>query len=149
MIKIGRAQAFIDDLRRVQRADKPRFEVFLGPGATPSDLRGVHPIAWRAISGHSGTVRPTQQAMGYREIGNDEAPILWHGTALLTSRELRSTGSFREVVFRVAGLTLSSHHATRSWQTTQAITFRNRFSMRRATFRLMLSRRGHREKCST
>ena len=49
--------------------------------ATPSDLQGFDPYAWRAILGHSGDNVPTQEAMNWRAIGDGEAPVLWHGTA--------------------------------------------------------------------
>ena len=78
---IGRPQSFINDFRRSQQANKPRVEVFLVPGATPGDLKGSKPLAWRAIQGHSGDQAVDPEAMGWPLITEDEAPNLWHGTA--------------------------------------------------------------------
>ena len=49
--KLSDTQRFIDGLRRSQQVNKPRLEIFLVPGATPSDLKGFNPYAWRAIHG--------------------------------------------------------------------------------------------------
>ena len=73
-------QNFLNDFRRAQDPKKPRFEIYLVPGATPGDLQGTRPLAWRAIQGHSGKSKPDQESIGWRIIGNSEAPELWHGT---------------------------------------------------------------------
>ena len=52
--RIADLHNFILDFRRAQQSGKPRFEIFLEPGATPRDLNGSEPHAWRAIQGHSG-----------------------------------------------------------------------------------------------
>ena len=51
------------------------------PGATPGDLKGSTPLAWRAIQGHSGGRAVDPDAMGWRLITEEDAPHLWHGTA--------------------------------------------------------------------
>ena len=48
---LSETQTSIDDLRRAQERYKPRYEIFLVPGATPNDLKGYDPYAWRAIQG--------------------------------------------------------------------------------------------------
>ena len=85
-------QTFLDDFRRGQESRKPRFEVFLVPGATPGDLKGYDPYAWRAIQGHSGFNIPAQETMNWRLIGDDEAPELWHGTARAYMSSIVKTG---------------------------------------------------------
>ena len=77
----GRPQAFINAFRLSQQANKPRLEIFLVPGATPGDLKGSKPFAWRAIQGHSGDQAVDPEAMGWPLITEEEAPHLWHGTA--------------------------------------------------------------------
>ena len=109
-------QTFLDDFRRAQDPKKPRFEVYLVPGATPGNLQGSTPIAGRAIQGHSGENIIEPEDMTCRLTNDEEAPDLWHGTSRAKVERIAKTGIKPGAVNLAAGSIRSFPQEVLSWK---------------------------------